>query len=134
MNSPTSTINFPLLPEREPPYSAFSEPRKRFYLAIVTAAGFFGPLCGAVYLPSLNLYEDVFHAPGTVINATVSVYMAVFAVAVSDHFPGYPAYLTQCPSPAENYTDAVRDSPYSVQHYQTSAAAKQSTSSRSLVS
>ncbi|KAL3430168.1 major facilitator superfamily domain-containing protein [Aspergillus tetrazonus] len=81
MNSPTSTINFPLLPEREPPYSAFSEPRKRFYLAIVTAAGFFGPLCGAVYLPSLNLYEDVFHAPGTVINATVSVYMAVFAVA-----------------------------------------------------
>ncbi|KAL4981603.1 major facilitator superfamily domain-containing protein [Aspergillus falconensis] len=81
MDSPKSTTDLPLLPAREPPYSAFSEPNKRFYLAIVTAAGFFGPLCGAVYLPSLNLYEDVFHASGTAINATVSVYMAVFAVA-----------------------------------------------------
>ncbi|KAL2859116.1 major facilitator superfamily domain-containing protein [Aspergillus lucknowensis] len=65
----------------DPPYSAFPEPRKRFFLAIVTAAGLFGPLCGAVYLPSLTLYQDVFHTTGTVVNATVSVYMVVFAVA-----------------------------------------------------
>ncbi|KAL4925206.1 major facilitator superfamily domain-containing protein [Aspergillus undulatus] len=64
-----------------PPYSAFSESRKQFYLGIVTAAGFFGPLCGAVYLPSLILYEDIFNTSSGVINATVSVYMAVFAVA-----------------------------------------------------
>ncbi|KAL4902282.1 hypothetical protein BDW74DRAFT_186862 [Aspergillus multicolor] len=81
MDSPKSPTGAPLLPDRTPPYSAFPESRKRLYLSIVTAAGFFGPLCGAVYLPSLNLYEDVFNASGTTINATVSVYMAVFAVA-----------------------------------------------------
>ncbi|KAL4955752.1 major facilitator superfamily domain-containing protein [Aspergillus filifer] len=64
-----------------PPYSAFPERKKQFFLGIVTAAGFFGPLCGAVYLPSLILYEDIFNTSGAVINATVSVYMAVFAVA-----------------------------------------------------
>ncbi|KAL4886020.1 major facilitator superfamily domain-containing protein [Aspergillus karnatakaensis] len=68
-------------PKPPPIYSAFSEQKKKLYLGIVTAAGFFGPLCGAVYLPSLNLYEDVFNTSGTVINATVSVYMVVFAIA-----------------------------------------------------
>lgn len=43
------------LSAHEPPYSAFPESKKRFYLGIVTAAGLFGPLCGAVHLPSLNL-------------------------------------------------------------------------------
>lgn len=66
-----------------PAYSAFSEKKKNFYLGIVTAAGFFGPLCGAVYLPSLILYQDIFNSSRSVINATVSVYMAIFAVAVS---------------------------------------------------
>ncbi|KAL3475932.1 major facilitator superfamily domain-containing protein [Aspergillus californicus] len=64
-----------------PVYSAYPESKKVFFLAIVTAAGLFGPLCGAVYLPSLTLYEDVFHTSGTTINATVSVYMFVFAVS-----------------------------------------------------
>jgi hypothetical protein len=67
----------------EPPYSAFSINRRRFILGVVTAAGFFGPLCGAVYLPSLTLFEDIYNVSSTVMNATVSVYMAVFAVAVS---------------------------------------------------
>lgn len=65
------------------PYSAFSLARRRFILGVVTAAGFFGPLCGAVYLPSIVLFQDIFHTSGTVINATISVYMAVFAIAVS---------------------------------------------------
>ncbi|KAF2001464.1 MFS general substrate transporter [Amniculicola lignicola CBS 123094] len=64
-----------------PAYSAFSPARRRLILGIVTVAGFFGPLCGAVYLPSVVLFQDVFHASATVINATVAVYMAVFAVA-----------------------------------------------------
>jgi hypothetical protein len=68
----------------EPPYSAFSINRRRFILGVVTAAGFFGPLCGAVYLPSLTLFqEDIYKVSATVMNATVSVYMAVFAIAVS---------------------------------------------------
>lgn len=70
-----------------PPYSAFSAARRRFIIGVVTAAGFFGPLCGAVYLPSLVLFQDIFKASATTINATVSVYMAVFAVVVGQLSP-----------------------------------------------
>ena len=70
-----------------PPYSAFSPQRRRLILGIVTAAGFFGPLSGAIYLPALPLFESIFSASATAINATVSLYMAVFAVAVSFPFP-----------------------------------------------
>ncbi|KAH8727894.1 major facilitator superfamily domain-containing protein [Phaeosphaeriaceae sp. PMI808] len=64
-----------------PPYSAFSINRRRFILATVTAAGFFGPLCGAVYLPSLVLFETIYKTNQEVIAGTVTVYMLVFAVA-----------------------------------------------------
>jgi MFS family permease len=37
----------------------------------------------AIYLPSLELFQKVFNSSATVINATVSVYMIVFAVVVS---------------------------------------------------
>lgn len=69
----------PLTPP-PPPYSAFSLSRRRFMLGVVTAAGFFGPLTGAIYLPSLVLFEDIFKVSATAINATVSVYMVVFEV------------------------------------------------------
>lgn len=69
--------------EVKPPYSAFSINRRRFILGIVTAAGFFGPLCGAVYLPSLRLFQTIFKTSETAVNGTVSMYMVVFAVAVS---------------------------------------------------
>lgn len=70
-------------PAPEPPYSAFSINRRRFILATVTCAGFFGPLCGAVYLPSLTLFQKIFNASEEAINGTVSMYMVVFAIAVS---------------------------------------------------
>lgn len=75
----------PLTPP-PPPYSAFSLNRRRFILGVVTAAGFFGPLTGAIYLPSLVLFEDIFKVSATAINATVSMYMVVFAVAVRHQF------------------------------------------------
>ncbi|KAI0411736.1 major facilitator superfamily domain-containing protein [Xylaria grammica] len=68
----------PPLPKE--PYTAYTPSRQMFIVLIVTLVGFFAPLCGAVYLPSLILFEDIFHVPGKVINATVSVYMAIFAV------------------------------------------------------
>ncbi|KAI4931995.1 uncharacterized protein J4E92_003894 [Alternaria infectoria] len=74
-NGPTA---LPSLPE---PYSAFSVNRRRFILGVVTAAGFFGPLCGAVYLPSLKIFEKIFDASETAVNGTVSMYMMVFAIA-----------------------------------------------------
>ncbi|KAJ8114133.1 hypothetical protein OPT61_g3917 [Boeremia exigua] len=72
--------NVPLTPP-PPPYSAFSLNRRRFMLGVVTAAGFFGPLTGAIYLPSLVLFQEIFKVSASVINATVSVYMVVFAIA-----------------------------------------------------
>jgi hypothetical protein len=71
-----------VVPEATPPYSAFSINRRRFILGIVTAAGFFGPLCGAVYLPSLRLFQKIFNTSEEAVNGTVSMYMIVFAVAV----------------------------------------------------
>jgi hypothetical protein len=64
-----------------PPYSAFSHSRQMCIVLIATAAGFFSPLTGAVYLPSLILFEKVFNTSGTIINASVSVYWAVFGIA-----------------------------------------------------
>ena len=66
----------------KPPYSAFGPGQKRLVLGIVTAAGFFGPLAGGIYLPALPTLQRAFNTSATVINATVSVFMGVLAVAV----------------------------------------------------
>ena len=68
--------------DAKPTYSAFSPGRRRFILAVVTAAGFFGPLAGGIYLPVLPTLQNAFHTSATAINATVSVFMGVLAVAV----------------------------------------------------
>ena len=64
------------------PYSALSPGRRRLILYIVTAAGFFGPLAGNIYLPALPTLQTAFHTSATTINATVSVFMGVLGVAV----------------------------------------------------
>jgi hypothetical protein len=63
------------------PYTAFTPSRQLFIILIATSAGFFSPLTGAVYLPSLILFEKVFNTTSTVINATLTVYFTFFAVA-----------------------------------------------------
>ncbi|GME64539.1 MFS transporter [Neofusicoccum parvum] len=74
-------------PSVPPPYSAFSVTTRRFILFLVTTAGFLGPLCGAIYLPSLPLFEDIFDTSTTGINASVTLYMVVFAITVSPVSP-----------------------------------------------
>lgn len=69
------------VPDPTPAYTAFAPSRQMLIVLIATAAGFFSPLCGAVYLPSLILFEKIFSTTSTVINASVSVYWAVFGVA-----------------------------------------------------
>jgi hypothetical protein len=64
------------------PYSAFSTSRRCLTLTIVTIAGFFGPLAAGIYLPALPILQREFHTSTTTINATVSVFMVVLAVAV----------------------------------------------------
>lgn len=71
-----------------PPYCAFSPSRRRFVLVVITVAGFLGPLAGAIYLPALPVFEREFGVGSTAMNATVSVFMVVFAFGVSASFPG----------------------------------------------
>ncbi|KZF20228.1 MFS general substrate transporter [Xylona heveae TC161] len=67
------------------PYSAFSSGKRRFYMGIVTFAGFLGPLSGSIYLPLLPLLENghhgELHRSRASVNGTVSIFMATFAVA-----------------------------------------------------
>ncbi|KAI0444277.1 major facilitator superfamily domain-containing protein [Xylaria telfairii] len=87
-------------PPPKEPYTAYTPSRQNFIVLIATLVGFFAPLCGAVYLPSLILFQDIFHASSQVINATVSVYQAIFAVtplfgaAASDYIGRKGVYLT----------------------------------------
>ncbi|KAI1740159.1 major facilitator superfamily domain-containing protein [Xylaria scruposa] len=86
-------------PPPKEPYTAYSASRQMFIVLIATLVGFFAPLCGAVYLPSLILFESIFHASSQVVNATVSVYQAIFAVtplfgaAASDYVGRKGVYL-----------------------------------------
>ena len=66
-----------------PPYTAFSRPKRVFILAVVTVAGFLGPLAGNIYLPALPVLGNEFQVSAAAINATVSVFMAVFGFGVS---------------------------------------------------
>ncbi|KAI8625967.1 major facilitator superfamily domain-containing protein [Xylariaceae sp. FL1651] len=67
-------------PPPKEPYTAYTPSRQMFIVLIATLVGFFAPLCGAVYLPSLILFQGIFHTSSQVVNASVSVYMAIFAV------------------------------------------------------
>ena len=82
----------------KPPYSAFSSGRQRLVLGIVTAAGFFGPLAGGIYLPALPTLQHAFSTSTTAINATVSVFMGVLAVAVcpNHNVPRIITKITLC--------------------------------------
>lgn len=73
-------------PPAPPAYTAIPAYRRTMILSIVTVAGFLGPLAGNIYLPALLVLEREFHVSSTVINATVSVFMVLFAFGVSCPF------------------------------------------------
>lgn len=83
-NAKDTQVQSSQLPKDDPPpaYTAIPAYRRTFILSIVTVAGFFGPLAGNIYLPALLVLEREFHVSSTVINATVSVFMVVFAFGV----------------------------------------------------
>src|SRR4051794_5056788 len=87
---PTSTPSLSseekAVPARPPIYSAFPDGRKKCMLLLVTIAGFFGPLSGGIYLPALEVLGHDFKVSDAAINATVSVFMAVFAIGVGSLF------------------------------------------------
>ncbi|SCU94801.1 LANO_0E08196g1_1 [Lachancea nothofagi CBS 11611] len=66
--------------EKEQPYTAFSNKQVILIFIIIVYIGFLGPLSGNIYIPALPIMQNVFGLSTTAINATVSVFMAVFAV------------------------------------------------------
>ena len=89
-----SNAGAPVAPVAPPPYSAFSKPQRNFLLSIVTVAGFFGPLSGGIYLPALPVLAVDFNVSDNAINATVSVFMVVFAVGVRSLPAAFPSCLS----------------------------------------
>ncbi|CAK1362767.1 Dityrosine transporter 1 [Cercospora beticola] len=81
------------------PYCALSSNRRRCILTIVTVAGALGPLAGNIYLPALPVLQQAFGVGPTAINATVSLFMIVFAFAplfwtsFSDYKGRRPLYI-----------------------------------------
>lgn len=61
-------------------YSAFTRGQKIMIFGIIMFIGFLGPTSGNIYVPALPLLQQKFHTTTGIINATVSVFMAVFAV------------------------------------------------------
>lgn len=74
-------FNYDFDGEHDEAYSSFSKKRKILVVFIVTCAGFLGPVSGNIYIPILPMLQEVFNVSETCINATVSVFMAVFAFA-----------------------------------------------------
>lgn len=66
----------------QPPYlySVYSKEKKVCIFLIITFCGFLGPLAGNIFIPALPFLQTVFAVDDTTINATVSVFMAVFSV------------------------------------------------------
>jgi multidrug resistance protein len=74
------TVETPQTPP-PPPYTAFTKRKRLSILIIITLAGFLGPVSGNIYIPLLPRFEEIFDCSTTTINATVSVFMFVFALA-----------------------------------------------------
>ncbi|CCD24226.1 Dtr1p NDAI_0C05670 [Naumovozyma dairenensis CBS 421] len=62
------------------PYTCFTRGQIFLIFAIVIYIGFLGPMSGNIYIPALPLLQNEFKVNSTTINATVSVFMAVFSV------------------------------------------------------
>ncbi|SCV03028.1 LAME_0H07140g1_1 [Lachancea meyersii CBS 8951] len=76
---PSMELDFPE-GDKPPCYSAFSERQTFIIFVVIVYIGFLGPLSGNIYIPALPILQNVFNLSATAINATVSVFMAVFAV------------------------------------------------------
>lgn len=102
--APVSKTPQPTTPELATPNSArVFQTQKRLVVAIVTVAGFLGPVAGNIYIPLLPLYQTVFNTSPTAINGTVSVFMFTFGVAplfwasLADKFGRRPLFLISLP-------------------------------------
>lgn len=79
---PTESLaETPLIIKGPPPYTAFSDDRRKLLLAIVTAAAFLAPVAGNIYLPALPTLAKEFGVSDVAINLSVSLFMLVFAIA-----------------------------------------------------
>lgn len=104
-NAPESNnvLNLPASPSPSKHIIPTSHQRVILIVAMVTVAGFLGPVAGNIYVPLLPLYKTVFNASTTTVNGTVSVFMFTFGIAplfwasLADKYGRRPLYLLSFP-------------------------------------
>lgn len=80
-----------------------SKRRNTLIIAIVTVAGFLGPVAGNIYVPLLPLYKSVFNTSTTTVNGTVSIFMFTFGIvplfwaSLAEKHGRRPLYLLSLP-------------------------------------
>ena len=58
-----------------PPYSSFSNAKKRYIVATAAGAGLFSSLSAQIYFPALNTLANDLNVSASMINLTVTSYM-----------------------------------------------------------
>jgi hypothetical protein len=71
------------IPSVKSAYSAFPRYQRYVILFIVAFAGFIGPLSGNVYFPAIKNITDEFQLSDFIVNLSISLFMLIFAFAVS---------------------------------------------------
>mgnify|MGYP001159096790 FL=1 len=86
-------------PEQEEVYTVFNR-RKILFITIATICGSLGPLAANIFLPSIEVFEDVFNTSKQAIHGTISMFMGVIAFAPlflslwSDNFGRRPLLIS----------------------------------------
>ncbi|TXT11164.1 hypothetical protein VHUM_01915 [Vanrija humicola] len=84
-------------------YDRFSPRTKAWIVAIVSYAGFIGPIASSSFLPSISIMADDLHTTPAVINYTVAIFIVSVAVApifwspLAGFYGRKPVYLASMP-------------------------------------
>lgn len=100
LSSSKETTKSSTIVEEQVKYSEIPRQKRNLILFLVTLNGFLGPLAGNIYIPLIPTLAKEFNTRVDVINATVSVFMLVFAIApifwasISDYGGRRPLFLS----------------------------------------
>lgn len=64
-----------------PPYTVFSQNKKRFIIFMAMMAGFFSPFSANIYFPALNVIAADLNVTNALVNLTLTTYMIMQGLA-----------------------------------------------------
>lgn len=65
-----------VVPTNDRPYSVFTSREKLFIILLAGTCAFFSPVSGQIYFPVLNSIAESLHVSDSLVNLTVTTYMA----------------------------------------------------------